>query len=175
MSRSGSGRFQRGTSGNPGGLPAYVQSVRLLAGQKAPRALTRLAEMMEDPDMRIALPACLAILDRAGIRPVDVHVNLGNRDPVHDRLVGHGNAGKRRPRRSSQRRMPTRRYGDLATGSPVVGSPAASHSSCAATKGIRRRFTSSGRSIGARWPAPSIHSKRAPATAAAMFWLSEGG
>jgi len=82
MSRNGSGRFERGMSGNPGGLPAYVRSVRLLAGQKAPRALTRLAEMMEDPDLRVALPACLAILDRAGIRPVDVHVNLGSRDPV---------------------------------------------------------------------------------------------
>src|SRR5512137_1398248 len=86
MSRNGSGRFQRGTSGNPGGLPAYVRSVRLLAGQKAPRALTRLAEMMEDPDVRVALPACLAILDRAGVRPVDVHVNLGNRDPVQNVL-----------------------------------------------------------------------------------------
>jgi hypothetical protein len=82
MSRDGRGKYQRGTSGNPGGLPAYVRSVRLLAGQKAPRALTRLAEMMEDPDVRVALPACLAILDRAGVRPVDVHVNLGNRDPV---------------------------------------------------------------------------------------------
>ena len=84
MSKLGSGRFQPGTSGNPGGLPAYVRSVRLLAGQKAPRALTRLAEMMEDPDLRVALPACLAILDRAGVRPIDVHVNLGSRNPVED-------------------------------------------------------------------------------------------
>jgi hypothetical protein len=86
MSRDRGGRFQTGQSGNPGGLPAYVRSVRLLAGQKAPRALTRLAEMMEDPDVRVALPACLAILDRAGVRPVDVHVNLGNRDPVQNVL-----------------------------------------------------------------------------------------
>jgi hypothetical protein len=86
MSRDGRGKYQRGTSGNPGGLPAYVRSVRLLAGQKAPRALTRLAEMMEDTDVRVALPACLAILDRAGVRPVDVHVNLGNRDPVQNVL-----------------------------------------------------------------------------------------
>jgi hypothetical protein len=86
MSRDGSGRYQGGTSGNPGGLPAFVRSVRLLAGQKAPRALIRLAEMMEDSDMRVALPACLAILDRAGVRPVDILVNLGHRDPVRNLL-----------------------------------------------------------------------------------------
>jgi hypothetical protein len=124
MSRDGRGKFQRGTSGNPGGLPAYVRSVRLLAGQKAPRALTRLAEMMEDPDLRVALPACLAILDRAGVRPVDVYVNLGNRDPVQGLLEETPELDTVELERLAQR--PSENSGQLpgkAPESPVPGDP----------------------------------------------------
>ena len=77
-------RWQPGQTGNPGGLPAYVQSVRLLAGQKAPRAIQRLAELLEDKDPRVVISAATALLDRAGVTPLEVFANLGSRSPLGD-------------------------------------------------------------------------------------------
>jgi hypothetical protein len=77
-------RWQAGQSGNPGGLPAYVRSVRLLAGQKSPRAMQRLAELLEVEDPRVVISAATAILDRAGVTPKEVSAHLGSRNPLDD-------------------------------------------------------------------------------------------
>jgi hypothetical protein len=77
-------RWQTGQTGNPGGLPAYVRSVRLLAGQKSPRAIQRLAELLEAGDPRVVIAAATAILDRAGITPMEVHAHLGSSNPLDD-------------------------------------------------------------------------------------------
>lgn len=53
-------RWQPGQSGHPGGLPPIIRAVRLLAAQRAPRAIHRLSELVESADDRIALAAAVA-------------------------------------------------------------------------------------------------------------------
>lgn len=77
-------RWQAGKSGNPGGLPPVIRAVRLLAAERAPRAVQRLAELMESADDRIALAAAVALLDRAGVTPLEIEVSLGSRMPLLD-------------------------------------------------------------------------------------------
>jgi hypothetical protein len=77
-------RWQPGTSGNPGGLPPVIRAVRLLASERAPRAVQRLAELLESTDDRIALAAAIALLDRAGVTPLQIDVQLGSRMPLLD-------------------------------------------------------------------------------------------
>lgn len=77
-------RWQAGKSGNPGGLPPVIRAVRLLAAERAPRAVQRLAELMESADDRIALAAAVALLDRAGVTPLEIQVQLGSRMPLLD-------------------------------------------------------------------------------------------
>lgn len=62
-------RFKPGHSGNPGGMPKWVREVRQLAGAKSPRAIERLAELVESEDGKIAVAAATALLDRAGVSP----------------------------------------------------------------------------------------------------------
>ncbi len=63
--------FHKGQTGNPGGLPHWVREVRALAGEHSPRALERLSELMEQKkNPAIALAAAMAILDRAGLKPI---------------------------------------------------------------------------------------------------------
>lgn len=77
-------RWQPGQSGNPGGLPPIIRGVRLLAAQRAPRAIHRLSELVESTDDRIALAAAVALLDRAGVTPLEIEVQLGSRTPLLD-------------------------------------------------------------------------------------------
>ncbi len=77
-------RWQPGQSGNPGGLPPIIRGVRLLAAQRAPRAIHRLSELVESTDHRIALAAAVALLDRAGVTPLEIEVQLGSRTPLLD-------------------------------------------------------------------------------------------
>ena len=79
-----SSRWQPGQSGNPGGLPPIIRGVRLLAAQRAPRAIHRLSELVESTDDRIALAAAVALLDRAGVTPLEIQVQLGSRMPLLD-------------------------------------------------------------------------------------------
>lgn len=77
-------RWQAGKSGNPGGLPPVIRAVRLLAAERAPRAVQRLAELVESTDDRIALAAAIALLDRAGVTPLEIQVQLASRMPLLD-------------------------------------------------------------------------------------------
>jgi hypothetical protein len=77
-------RWQTGQSGNPGGLPPIIRGVRLLAAQRSPRAVQRLSELVESTDDRIALAAAIALLDRAGVTPLELEVQLGSRMPLLD-------------------------------------------------------------------------------------------
>ncbi len=65
--------FPAGVSANPGGRPKKTPEMReaeRLAREKSPRAITRLAEIMESADEKAAVSACNAILDRALGKPV---------------------------------------------------------------------------------------------------------
>lgn len=61
--------FKAGKSGNPGGRPKENPEVKLLAQAHAPRAIERLAEIMESTDERAAAAASSALLDRGYGKP----------------------------------------------------------------------------------------------------------
>jgi hypothetical protein len=61
--------FAQGVSGNPGGRPKGYCEIRRLAREFGPRAIARLAELMESPDGRVAATACIVLLDRGFGKP----------------------------------------------------------------------------------------------------------
>jgi hypothetical protein len=65
--------FQKGRSGNPGGITkeqhAKIRQAAECARQYSEEAIRRLAELMHDSDGRVACSACNALLDRAWGRP----------------------------------------------------------------------------------------------------------
>jgi HEAT repeat protein len=63
------GTFKKGQSGNPGGRPKEAAAVKELAREHGPRAISRLAELLEDPDGRTATAAAKELLDRGYGRP----------------------------------------------------------------------------------------------------------
>lgn len=76
--------FVKGSSGNPGGRPAVIKEVRELAQKHAPAAIERLAMLVQDPDGRVAVAACNALLDRAVGKPVqavEVDARVAKVDP----------------------------------------------------------------------------------------------
>lgn len=70
----GPGRpFTPGVSGNPSGLPKeiapLVAEARKLALTFAPKAITRLADLLDSKDERVVVAAAEGLLDRAGLKP----------------------------------------------------------------------------------------------------------
>lgn len=61
--------FKTGQSGNPGGRPKENAEVKELARTHGPRAIGRLAEIMESEDERAAAAASQALLDRGYGKP----------------------------------------------------------------------------------------------------------
>lgn len=77
------GKFKPGQSGNPGGRPKKTdeeREVEALARQHCPRAIERLAELMDSDNDSAAMRACAEILDRGYGKPhqtQDTNVTMG--------------------------------------------------------------------------------------------------
>ena len=59
------GRFQPGTSGNPGGRPRAAHSIQELARKHAPEAIQTLADIAKKGTPGARVSAAIALLDRA--------------------------------------------------------------------------------------------------------------
>ncbi len=70
-------RFPKGKSGNPGGISKYYHECRRLAKQASPRMMKTLIELAENPavDERVRSVCAMAVLDRAGVKPIDFDPN----------------------------------------------------------------------------------------------------
>lgn len=68
-----SGAFKKGKSGNPGGMTreirAKIEAVRAAALVEAPRAVARLAELIDSASAKDAIMASVEILNRACGKP----------------------------------------------------------------------------------------------------------
>jgi len=60
--------FEKGKSGNPGGVPKALKELKTLAREHSTRAVARLAELMEE-DGAVGVAACNSILDRGWGKP----------------------------------------------------------------------------------------------------------
>jgi hypothetical protein len=64
-------RWKPGESGNPTGRGKLYFECRRLAAEASPMAMRRLVELMAAEDERVAYMSAVAILDRAGVKPMD--------------------------------------------------------------------------------------------------------
>ena len=69
MARNGLGHWVPGTSGNPGGRPKPPAGLKTRLAELSPRAVERLAELLDSGDERVRLEAAKTILDRHLGRP----------------------------------------------------------------------------------------------------------
>jgi hypothetical protein len=80
MARDDLGRWVPGTSGNPGGMPKPPEGLRTRLAELSPRAVERLAELLDSDDERVCLEAARTILDRHLGRPAiqaDISLHRG--------------------------------------------------------------------------------------------------
>lgn len=88
--RAVSGRFQKGTSGNPGGRPALAPDVKKALEAASERAASRLVELIESDDPRVALMASNSVLDRLYGKPaqtVDAKVQTTDVGAIHLQIL----------------------------------------------------------------------------------------
>lgn len=79
-SRASTGRFVPGVSGNPGGRPKDEHRIAELARSHGPAALERLVQLKDSKDERVALSACVALLDRGYGKPAQAIAVSGHED-----------------------------------------------------------------------------------------------
>lgn len=102
--RRGPGRpWKPGQSGNPfgvgKGVPEQVAYCRALALSHAPKAITRLAKLLNSADERVQVAAAEGLLDRAGLRPyaleperIDVRTMVVDPDALRAHLLARAEA-----------------------------------------------------------------------------------
>jgi hypothetical protein len=65
-------RFAKGQSGNPDGQSRFYHEARMLARRASPEMMERLVELARSSeDDRVSSICAMAVLDRAGVRPID--------------------------------------------------------------------------------------------------------
>jgi len=69
--------FKKGQSGNPGGKPKALIALREVCREMAPDMLSRIRQIAETAEPRVALEAARELLDRGFGKPV-----VGDTDPV---------------------------------------------------------------------------------------------
>ena len=73
-------RFPKGVSGNPSGMNRYYFECRKLAKEASPEIMRELIRLgLTAEDERVKSVACVAVLDRAGVKPID-------HDPAEDQV-----------------------------------------------------------------------------------------
>ena len=75
-------KFEPGQSGNPTGRPKENAEVKALARVHMPRAIERLAEILNGDDVRAAAAAAQALLDRGYGKPAQAIVGGDEDDPA---------------------------------------------------------------------------------------------
>jgi len=83
MARDDLGEFAPGASGNPGGRPKPPDGLRTRLAELSPRAVDRLAELLDSADDRVRLEAAKAILDRHLGRPA-IQADISLRRGIDD-------------------------------------------------------------------------------------------
>jgi len=73
-------RYPKGVSGNPSGMNRYYFECRKLAKEASPEIMRELIRLgLTAEDERVKSVACVAVLDRAGVKPID-------HDPAEDQV-----------------------------------------------------------------------------------------
>ena len=73
-------RYPKGVSGNPSGMNRYYFECRKLAKEASPEIMRELIRLgLTAEDERVKSVACVAVLDRAGVKPIDY-------DPAEDQV-----------------------------------------------------------------------------------------
>lgn len=73
--------WKPGQSGNPGGRPALYSEVLAMAREFAPKAISRLIELIQSPDDRVALMAADKLLERAYGKPKEIQDDKSSAPP----------------------------------------------------------------------------------------------
>jgi hypothetical protein len=82
-------RWQKGTSGNPGGRPALDPALKAKLAALTPRAIERLAEALDGDDPKLAVTAAMALLDRSlGRPPTSAELTVRNTANDADSHIG---------------------------------------------------------------------------------------
>jgi hypothetical protein len=78
-------RFPKGVSGNPSGMNRYYFECRKLAKEASPEIMRELIRLgLTAEDERVKSVACVAVLDRAGVKPIDHDPNADKVKPTWD-------------------------------------------------------------------------------------------
>jgi hypothetical protein len=65
-------RFPKGRSGNPGGQSRFYHEARKIAREASPEAMRELVALAKTAeDERVRAVCLVAVLDRAGVKPID--------------------------------------------------------------------------------------------------------